>query len=117
MKTPLSSILYVLIGSVIGSFGAVLLKAASGKISRDWRVLIRNWYLVVGVVAYAVSSMFFVKGVSEGQLSVLYPMVSVGYICTLFWSKLFFGEELTKSKFAGLGLIIVGIFILQLGNR
>lgn len=117
MKTPLSSILYVLVGSLIGSIGAVLLKAASQKISRNWRVLIRNWNLAAGVLAYAVSSMFFVKGLSEGELSILYPMVSVGYIATLFWSKLFFGEKLTVSKFAGLGLIIAGIAVLQLGNR
>lgn len=116
MKTPLSSILYVLVGSVIGSIGAVLLKSASSKISRDWRVLIRNWNLAAGVLAYALSSMFFVKGLSEGELSVLYPMVSVGYICTLFWAKIFFDEKLTTSKFAGLGLIIAGIAVLQLGN-
>jgi len=117
MKTPLSSILYVLVGSLIGSIGAVLLKSASSKLARDWRVLIRNWNLAAGVAAYGISSVFFVKGLSEGQLSVLYPMVSVGYICTLFWSKIFFGEELTRSKFAGLGLIIAGIVVLQLGNR
>lgn len=117
MKTPVSSMLYVVTGSFIGSIGAVMLKAASSKMSRDWRVLIRNWNLLAGVAAYAISSMFFVKGVSEGELSVLYPMVSVGYICTLFWAKLFFGEELTASKFAGLGLIIAGIVVLQMGNH
>ena len=28
----------------------------------------------------------------HGELSVLYPMVSLGYVWTLFWSKLFFNE-------------------------
>ncbi len=117
MKTPLSSILYVVVGSIIGSVGAALLKGASAKISRDWRILITNWHLAAGIAAYAISSMFFVKGVSEGELSVLYPMVSVGYICTLVWSKIFFGEKLTAAKFAGLGFIAAGIVVLQLGNR
>jgi multidrug transporter EmrE-like cation transporter len=44
-------------------------------------------------------------------------MVALGYIRTLFWSRLFFGEPLTRNKFLGIGLILVGIVILNLGNR
>jgi drug/metabolite transporter (DMT)-like permease len=48
---------------------------------------------------------------------VLYPMVSLSYIFTLFWSRWFFGEALTRSKFAALGLILVGVALLGLGTR
>ncbi len=44
-------------------------------------------------------------------------MISLGYIFTLLWSRIFFGEPLTKSKFAGVGLILVGIVFLAAGNR
>jgi len=62
------------------------------------------------------SSVLFVKGMSNGELSVLFPMVSVGYICTLVWSRLFFNEQITRAKLAGVGLILVGIVFLGLGN-
>jgi drug/metabolite transporter (DMT)-like permease len=43
-------------------------------------------------------------------------MVSLGYIWTLLWSRLFFKEPLTKQKFAGLGLILLGVFFVGLGS-
>jgi multidrug transporter EmrE-like cation transporter len=47
---------------------------------------------------------------------VLYPMVSLGYIWTLLWSRIFFQEALTREKFVGLGLILAGVFLVGLGN-
>jgi len=107
----------VVTGSVIGSFGAVFLKFGALALGKHWSTWIFNWRLVIGVGAYLLSSVFFVMGVSRGELSVLYPMVSLGYICTLMWSRIFFKERLTSSKFAGVGLILVGIVLLGLGNR
>ena len=117
MTTPASSMALVLTGSVIGSFGAVFLKSGAHALRKHWLSLVLNWRLAIGVGAYLLSSVFFVMGVAHGELSVLYPMVSLGYICTLMWSRLFFKEKLTKEKFAGVGLILLGIVFLSLGNR
>jgi drug/metabolite transporter (DMT)-like permease len=117
VKTPLSSILLVLLGAFIGSFGAVFLKSGAGRLHRQIHTLIFNWRLAAGVVAFFVSSLFFVAGLKNGELTILYPMVSFGYVWTLLWSKLFFGEEFTKNKFIGIGMILIGIFCLGLGNR
>ena len=84
--------------SFIGSFGAVFLKAGSHRLSSDWRSVVFNWRLAVGVGAFVFSSVFFVIGLRHGDLSVLYPMVSLGYIWTLLWSRLFFGEPFTRFK-------------------
>ena len=108
---------YVLGGSVIGSFGAVFLKFGALHLHRHWSSLVYNWKLALGIGAYLLSSVFYVKGVSNGELSVLFPMVSLGYICTLMWSRLFFHEALTKMKFLGVGLILLGMVCLSLGNR
>ncbi len=109
--------LLVVMASFIGSFGAVFLKAGAGRLHRNLDSLFFNWRLMVGVALFLLSSYFFVLGVREGELTVLYPMVSLGYIFTLFWSRLFFGEPFTRSKFVGLGLIIAGIVLLSLGSR
>jgi drug/metabolite transporter (DMT)-like permease len=115
--TPVSSIVEVVIGAVIGSFGAVFLKSGAQKLSRDWRSVAFNWRLAFGVGAYMVSSAFFVMGMAHGELSVLYPMVSLGYIFTLLWSKVFFKEELTGNKLVGVGLILIGSICLGIGNH
>ncbi len=109
--------LLVLMASFIGSFGAVFLKAASGRFALSFKALVLNYWLIAGIILYLLSSYFFVLGVRKGELTILYPMVSLGYIWTLFWSRLIFKEPLTRTKFVGLGMIIAGIVLLQLGNR
>jgi multidrug transporter EmrE-like cation transporter len=56
-------------------------------------------------------------GVRHGELSVLYPMVSVGYVCTMFWSRLFFGEPITMPKLGALAVIVAGIVCINIGGR
>jgi len=88
MKTPLSSIVLVLFGSFIGSFGAVFLKLGAEHIG-GLRRLFTNYWLAVGIVLYLLSSVFYMMGVSQGELTVLYPMVSIGYIWAILWARVF----------------------------
>jgi len=117
VKTPVSSMLLVLLAAFLGSFGAVFLKYGAARVHRRLQTLILNWRLAVGVGFYLLSSFFFVLGVRRGELTVLYPMVSLGYVWTLLWSKLFFNEPVTKNKSAGILLVLLGIILLSLGNR
>jgi multidrug transporter EmrE-like cation transporter len=114
--TPLSSILLVLFASLIGSFGAVFLKMGAAHLNRGFRYIL-NWQLVLGIALFLGSSIPFVIGVRHGELSVLYPMVSLGYVWTLFWSKLFFDEPITKAKLGALGMILAGIICIGAGGR
>jgi drug/metabolite transporter (DMT)-like permease len=113
----LASIAWVATGSFIGSFGALYLKIGSGHLSGNLRSLLTNWRLALGVGLYLLSSVFYVIGVSKGDLSALYPLVSLGSIWTLLWSKLFLGEALTRAKFVAVGMILAGCFLLGLGSR
>lgn len=106
---------WVITGSFIGSFGAVFLKGGAQRLERNLKSAITNWRLAVGVGAYLLSSAFFVFAMREGELSVLYPLVSLGYIWTLLWSRLFFGERVTRFKLVGLALILAGVALLGLG--
>ncbi len=116
MTTPVSSMVLVVTGSFIGSFGAVLLKAGAGRLERTVRSVATNWRLGLGVFLYGLSSVFFVLANTKGELTILYPLVSLGYLWTLLWAKLFFNEPLTRFKFLGLGMILVGVFCLNLSN-
>lgn len=117
MKTPLSSMLLVFGASFVGSFGAVFLKAGAERLERNLQSILTNWRLAAGVVFFLASSVLYLRGVKDGELTVLYPMVSLGYVWTLFWSRIFFHEPFTREKFYGLGLILFGIVLLGLGNR
>jgi len=117
MNTPVIAMAWVSFGAFIGSLGAVGFKAGAKRLELNILSLLKNWQLAAGVVGYLLSSVFFVVGLRRGELSVLFPMVSTGYIWTMLWSRLFFKEPLTRGKLVGLALILVGCVLLGLGNR
>jgi drug/metabolite transporter (DMT)-like permease len=108
--------LLVLVASFIGSFGAVFLKMGSAKL-HDGLAQIVNYRLAAGVALYLLSTCFFIVAIRNGELTVLYPLVSLGYVWTMLWSKLFFKEPLTRQKFLGLFLILIGVSFIGMGNR
>jgi drug/metabolite transporter (DMT)-like permease len=116
MTTPLSSMLWVVGGGVIGSLGAVGLKAGSARLEKNLKALLTNWPLMGGVVAYLISSVLFLKGMSNGQLSVLYPLVAMGQIWTLLWARVFFREHITRYKLIAVALILLGVALIGYGN-
>lgn len=116
MTTPIESILLVLFASFVGSFGAAFLKWGAGRISRNPKTILLNWRLAAGVALYLISTVFYLMALRKGELSLLFPMVSLGYVWTLLWSRLFFGEPFNRRKLAGLALIFAGLVVLNLGR-
>ena len=117
MNTPVSSMLWVIMGSLVGSLGAVGLKAGTHHLEMNLRSVVSNWRLGAGIGAYVLSSVFFVFGLRHGELSVLYPLVSLSYVWTVFWSRTFFGESINRAKIIALVLILCGVALLGFGNR
>ena len=113
----LVAIAWVGTGAFIGSFGAVFLKIGAGHLSLNLRSLIVNWRLAMGIGLYLLSSVFYVIGVSKGDLSALYPMVSLGSVFTLVWSKMILGETITRAKIVAVGIILAGCFVLGAGSH
>ena len=114
-STPLSSILLVLFGSLIGSIGMVFLKKASAHLHQGFLHII-SVNAAAGVTLFLISSLFYLKAISHGQLSVLYPMVSLSYVWAQLWARLFFHEPFTREKFFGLGLVLAGALFVGLGS-
>jgi len=105
----------VTVGSFIGSFGAVFLKIGSARLRHGLTQLL-NPGLAAGALMYLLSTCFFIVGLKHGELSVLFPLVSLGYVWTMLWSKLFFKEPFTRNKFLGLSLILIGVTFIGYGS-
>ena len=114
--TPVSSILLIFVASIIGSIGAVFLKMGAERLRYGIRHAL-NLKLAAGVGLFLGSSVFYLLGLRHGEVSVLFPMVSVSYVLGAIWSKIFFGEPFTKAKFLGLALILVGVVFVGLGKH
>src|ERR1035437_8346207 len=107
MSPLVRSMLLVFTASVIGSLGMAFLKMGSAHLTRSlWSFL--NPKLLFGIALFLFSSVFYAWGSKDGQVSVLYAMMALGYVWGLLCAKLFFKEAITKPQIVGLALILLG---------
>ena len=116
MATQLWAIGLVMFACIIGSFGPIFLKKASGKISLSLKSIIYNKYLIIGIIFYGLSTIFFIPALKGGELSVLYPFVATVYIWVSLLSIKMLGEKMNKFKWLGILLIIIGVSFIGLGS-
>lgn len=72
-------------------------------------------YLWTGLVLYAVSVVVWILALSRVDVSIAYPMLSLGYVVNAVAAYWLFGEVLTPMRLAGIGIIIVGVYVLTRG--
>jgi len=117
MKTPLSSMLLVLVASFFGSIGAGFPEGRSSEAPRRVALPVPEFQAGAGR-GFLPRIVGALRARNQaGQLSVLYPLVSLSYIWALVWARVFFNEKFTTRKLAGLCLILLGILFVGLGNR
>ncbi|MGH7706966.1 MAG: cation/cationic drug transporter [Vulcanimicrobiaceae bacterium] len=74
-----------------------------------------NPFIVAGVVAFALSMVLWLGAINGQQLSAVYPMAALGYVLVTLVSVRLFHDSLGGWKIAGIGLIIVGVLVLNAG--
>ncbi len=117
MATQLWAIGMVILATIIGAFGPILLKKASAKRLSKLSSLATNYHLFGGVALYAIGTLLFVPALKGGDLSVLYPFVSLVYIWVSLLSVRFLGEKMNKFKWLGIALIIMGVAFIGMGSQ
>ncbi|HLD86547.1 MAG TPA: EamA family transporter [Candidatus Nanoarchaeia archaeon] len=116
MATALSSILLVVFATLVGAFGPILLKKASEKKLSRFKSLLTNYNLHAGVFLYAAGTILFILALRNGELSVLYPFVSLGYVWVCLLSMRFLNERMNWQKWAGIAFIILGVSFIGIGS-
>lgn len=74
--------------------------------------LLRQPPLWAGLACYGISVFVWVGGLSRVSVSIAYPLLSIGYVVNAFLAAALFGEVLSVTKLAGIGLIIFGVVVL-----
>ena len=72
-----------------------------------------NPYVLMGLVCFGLSSIFWLVVLSRLQLSLVYPMVSVAYVLVAFASVILFKEQVSLFRWLGIIVIIVGVFLIS----
>ena len=69
-------------------------------------------HILSGVVCYVVSLVVWIMALSRVQVSIAYPMLSIGYVINAVAAWYLFGESVTAMRLTGIGVIVLGVFIV-----
>lgn len=69
--------------------------------------------IALGLLLYGLSFVLWLVVLSRLEVSLAYPLLSIGYIIMPFVSYLFLGETLSLSRVLGISVIIVGVFLVS----
>ena len=69
-------------------------------------------FIVGGLACYVASVGLWIVALSRVDVSLAYPMLSIGYIVNAFAAWYLFGEALTPLRLTGIGVIVLGVFLV-----
>jgi multidrug transporter EmrE-like cation transporter len=73
--------------------------------------------ILTGLSCYAVSVVVWIVALSRVEVSIAYPMLSIGYIVNAIAAWMLFGEALNPMKLAAIAVISVGVCMLAWSGR
>lgn len=113
---------FIFCGVLLNATAQLLLKAgtnAVGAISLERATLLpmvirvlTQWPVVAGLTLYVLSVGVWIVGLSRADVSVAYPMLSLGYVVNALAAMWLFGEMMSPTRVAGIGLILAGVFVI-----
>jgi len=109
-------------GVLLNAGAQLLLKAGTNTVgvfefSRDNLLpvglrLATEPHIAGGIGCYVVSVVVWILALSRVEVSVAYPMLSIGYVVNAIAAYYLFGEAVTPARLIGIGVIILGVFLV-----
>ena len=114
--------LIIFIGLICASTGQVLWKVGMNQIGQIDTIdigtifgMLVNYYVLAGIIMYALSTILWLIALSNKELSYAYPFVSLTYVFVLFFSFFIFKESVTITRVIGTLIIIFGLVFIVRG--
>lgn len=112
----------VLAGVLLNAVAQLLLKAGTNAVGEfaysldnvlpvGWKLATQP-FIVGGLACYVVSVVVWILALSRTEVSIAYPMLSIGYVLNALAAWYLFGEAVTPQRLAGIGVIVLGVFIV-----
>jgi multidrug transporter EmrE-like cation transporter len=112
----------ILFGVLLNAAAQLLLKAGVRTIGHfDFTpsnigpigyALATNWPILGGLSCYVVSVVVWILALSRVEVSIAYPMLSIGYVVNAGLAWWLFGEMVTVQRLVGIGIIILGVVVV-----
>jgi len=77
--------------------------------------VISNLHIISGLTCYAISILLWIYALSKVDVSIAYPMISIGFIINTIAAWYLFNEPFGLFKLVGIFFIIIGVFLISRG--
>jgi multidrug transporter EmrE-like cation transporter len=116
--THTHSLMLVFFCTLFGVGAQFLIKTSANQMaSITLESLLTNWALWGGLALYGISTGLLILALRDGELSLLYPVISLTYVWVTILSVTVFDERLTWTKAIGVSIIVIGVGLLGKGRE
>lgn len=106
----LNAIAQLALKASVNEMGAISLHA--GTFLQTFLKLAWEPFLWLGLICYGVSVIVWIFALSRVDVSIAYPMLSLGYVVNAIAAWQLFGEAMNPTRVIGIGIILVGVYVL-----
>ena len=116
------SLALLMAGVMLNAGAQLLLKAGTNSVGAfeysaaniipvGWK-LATEPHIIGGLSCYVISVVVWIMALSRVEVSIAYPLLSVGYVVNAIAAYYLFGEAVTPMRLTGIAIIIVGVWIV-----
>lgn len=113
---------FILTGILLNAAAQLLLKKGTNAIGAI-HLTIDNWFstaiqvatqwpILGGLACYVISLVVWIIGLSRVDVTIAYPLLSIGYVVNAIGAWYFLGEPLSLQRLLAISVIIVGVALL-----
>jgi multidrug transporter EmrE-like cation transporter len=119
----LTTFAFVITGVLLNAFAQLLLKAGTNALGGAIHLSMSNWFetfvrvvtqlpILGGLACYALSLVVWIMALSRTDVTIAYPMLSLGYVVSAAGAWMFLGEVVSAQRLVGIAVILVGVVLL-----
>ncbi|MBA5686193.1 DMT family transporter [Rugamonas apoptosis] len=113
---------FIVTGVLLNALAQLLLKAGTKSVGAI-HLTMDNWFaiglkvatqlpIIGGLTCYVLSVVLWIIALSRVDVSIAYPMLSLGYVVTAVGAWYFFGEAVSVQRMAAIVVILIGVALL-----
>jgi drug/metabolite transporter (DMT)-like permease len=115
MRRKSKAITLVIICTLFSALGQLFYKLSAASFEFNIVKLITNYNLILGLLFYFIGAILLVFALKFGQLSTVYPFISITFIWVFILGVLLLGELISPFKVLGTLTIIGGVSLIARG--
>ena len=112
------SLVLVFLCTLFGVGAQFLIKTSANSLDTlTLQTLLANYHLWGGLALYGISTGLLILALRDGELSLLYPVISLTYVWVTILSVTVFNESMGIHKIVGVAVIVMGVGMLGKSDR